>query len=319
MGSLKATEKLERLLSMVPWIIENDGPELSLIAQRFSYPEENLLNDLTKVLFMVGPYPHTPDTLIEVIVEDGRVWISQAEWLSRPIRLTAEQGFSILGKAKIMELIIGSENGSDLKNAVMKLESSLGQNKKTFEVDIPTFRTNTWSAINQAIETQTQLEISYYSYAKDELSTRVIHPAQISNRDKNQYLYAYCETANDFRLFRLDRIIDVSTSQNAVSIPDDSNNGLPDQESWKLEDSSSLVTLKIAPEDSWITATYPIENISPMDDGYLKVDLYVTGIAWLKRLLLRLSPETEILDRSENIPINLAKITAQAILDRYKE
>tara|TARA_B100000700_G_C14982744_1_gene827233 strand:- start:111 stop:1070 length:960 start_codon:yes stop_codon:yes gene_type:complete len=319
MGTLKATEKLERLLSMIPWIIENDGPKLSVISQRFNYPEEHLLNDLTKVLFMVGPYPHTPDTLIEVIVEDGRVWISQAEWLSRPIRLTSEQGFSILRKAKLMELIIGSENGSDLKTAIMKLESSLGQTKKTFEVDIPMLATNTWSVINQAIETKTQLVISYYSYAKDETSTRTVHPAEISNRDNNQYLFAYCETANDFRLFRLDRIIDVNTSDKAISIPADKREAPNDDESWKLENSSSLVSLKITPEDSWITATYPIENSTPTDDGYIKVDLYVTGIAWLKRLLIRLSPKTEILKAPKDIPIDLAKITAQEILDRYKE
>ena len=88
MGQLKAAEKLERLLAMIPWIIDNDGPRLDLIAKRFEYPEEMLLADLTKVLFMVGPYPRTPDTLIEVIIEDGRVWIDQADWLSRPIRLT---------------------------------------------------------------------------------------------------------------------------------------------------------------------------------------------------------------------------------------
>ena len=319
MGTLKATEKLERLVSMIPWIIDNDGPKLSFIAQRFNYPEEHLLNDLTKVLFMVGPYPHTPDTLIEVIVEEGRVWISQAEWLARPIRLTAEQGFNILRKAKIMELIIGTENGTDLKNAVRKLESSLGQNKKTFEVDIPSLSTNIWTVINRAIETKTQLQISYYSYAKDATSTRTIHPVQISNRDKNQYLYAYCETANDFRLFRLDRIIDASASPKSISIPAEPKNIPSDEENWKLQDSSSLVSLKIAPEDSWITATYPIEKISPTNDGYLNVDLYVTGIAWLKRLLLRLSPETEILNSPEDIPIDLAKIAAQAILDRYKE
>ncbi len=108
MGKLKAVEKLERLLAMIPWIMSNDGPTLESIAQRFEYPEPLLLDDLTKVLFMVGPYPHTPDTLIEVLVEDGRVWIDQADWLARPIRLTPEQGFLVLRKAKTLAIIQGN-------------------------------------------------------------------------------------------------------------------------------------------------------------------------------------------------------------------
>ncbi|SVD72594.1 uncharacterized protein METZ01_LOCUS425448, partial [marine metagenome] len=46
---------------MIPWIMDNDGPTMKMVAKRFGYPEDLLLNDLTKVLFMVGPYPHTPD------------------------------------------------------------------------------------------------------------------------------------------------------------------------------------------------------------------------------------------------------------------
>ena len=55
MGQLKASEKLERLLAMIPWIIDNDGPKLETVAQRFEYPKELLLSDLTKVIFHGRP------------------------------------------------------------------------------------------------------------------------------------------------------------------------------------------------------------------------------------------------------------------------
>ena len=50
---LKATERLERLVSMVPWLIENNGATVEDLASRFQYPRETLINDLTKVLFFV--------------------------------------------------------------------------------------------------------------------------------------------------------------------------------------------------------------------------------------------------------------------------
>ena len=319
MGKLKASEKLERLLSMIPWIMDNDGPSLSSIAHRFEYPEELLLDDLTKVLFMVGPYPHTPDTLIEVIIEDGRVWIDQAEWLARPIRLTPEQGFSLLQKAKTLEIFHGENTWRDLSRAIEKLEKALGQSSETFEVNIPELRNADWSVIRHSIEAETQLTISYYSYSADETSIRNVHPVEILNRDSNHYLYAYCDTANDYRLFRFDRILNADSSSDPNCVPKGSKRESTDDDSWDLGGEESLVTIKIQTSDSWILSTYPIQEVSQSEDGSIEVKLLVTGIAWLQRLLIRLSPETVILEAPDHIPLDLAKRTAQAISGRYKE
>ena len=48
---LKATERLERLVSMVPWLIENNGATIDELEDRFQYPRQTLLNDLTKFYF----------------------------------------------------------------------------------------------------------------------------------------------------------------------------------------------------------------------------------------------------------------------------
>ena len=103
---LKATERLERLVSMVPWLIENNGATVEDLASRFQYPRETLINDLTKVLFFVGPHPHTPDNLIEVNIHEEEVWISQANYLSRPLKLTYPEAFSLLAKGKILLTLI---------------------------------------------------------------------------------------------------------------------------------------------------------------------------------------------------------------------
>ena len=319
MGQLKAAEKLERLLAMIPWIIDNDGPRLDLIAKRFEYPEELLLTDLTKVLFMVGPYPRTPDTLIEVVIEDGRVWIDQADWLSRPIRLTPEQGFNLLRKAKTLEFIDGRSEALALSGAIEKLEIALGQSKETFDLDISEIRKTDLLTINESIREENQLRIRYYAYGKDENSTRTVHPIEIVNRDHNYYLHAYCEEANDYRLFRLGRILKVETIDKSNLIPEGDGESLFLEEKWNLDTWGELITLKIYPEDSWMLSTYPIEEYSQNENGYIEVKLIVAGIAWLKRLLLRLSPTAEIIEAPEHIPADLAKQAAIAITNRYKE
>ena len=319
MGQLKASEKLERLLAIIPWIMDNDGPKLETVAQRFEYPKELLLSDLTKVIFMVGPYPHTPDTLIEVLVEDGRVWIDQAEWLERPLRLTAEQGFSLLRRAKTVEIIHGRDDDSALSRAIAKLEKSLGQSRETFELDIPELKNSESRLINESIEKKTQLRIRYYAYSKDQSSVRTVHPIEVVNRDHSHYLHAYCSTANDYRLFRLDRIMEAHATEQPNDIPEGDQDLTGVNEQWNLDNETSEVLMQITPADSWILSAYPIKDFSYTDDDYIEVRLVVSGVAWLKRLLLRLSPETKILESPDHLPKDLAKETALSITNRYKE
>ena len=51
---LKATERLERLVSMVPWLIENNGATVEDLSSRFQYPRETLINDLTKLVISIS-------------------------------------------------------------------------------------------------------------------------------------------------------------------------------------------------------------------------------------------------------------------------
>ena len=78
-------------------------------------------------------------------------------------------------------------------------------------MDISEIRNTDLLTINESIREENQLRIRYYAYGKDENSTRTVHPIEIVNRDHNYYLHAYCEVANDYRLFRLDRILEAET------------------------------------------------------------------------------------------------------------
>ncbi len=186
-------------------------------------------------------------------------------------------------------------------------------------MDIAEFQNQDLSEINKSIETGTQLRIRYYAYSKDESTTRTVHPIEIVNRDHSHYLHAYCNTARDYRLFRLDRILEARGTSKINNLPDEEAESILNGEKWDLESEGSPVTLVISQEDSWILSTYPIQNYSSTDDGGFEVELIVTGIAWLKRLLLRLSPNTKILKSPDYIPADLAKQTAIAITDRYKQ
>jgi len=63
--------------------------------------------------------------------------------------------------------------------------------------------------IEQALREKSKLEIKYLSAYKEETSTRVIEPFDISVSKANTYIHAYCHLRKERCTFRLDRILGI--------------------------------------------------------------------------------------------------------------
>ena len=319
---LKATERLERLISMVPWLIANNGATIEELGKRFQYPRETLINDLTKVLFFVGPHPHTPDNLIEVNVQEEEVWISQANYLSRPLNLTHTEAFSLLVKGKMLLGLIGEgTNNSSLETALDKLATALGAEKDQIIVDPGIRDSEIYEITNESIVTRRKMVITYYSFNEDYYSERKIQPLSIEINDMYLYLRAYCEKVNDYRTFRLDRIthaeiINEDIEQEFLHSFDNETSDKPiDLEFQFSED--SIATLIIQKSDSWIVSKYSTISVKERKDNMLEITLPVASNTWLGRLLLQLEPGTRVIENSPNIDIDAGMELAKQILDRY--
>ena len=88
MSKFTATERLTQLLAMIPHIAGRGYVSLDELSERFSYPRNELVSDLTDVLPYVGVAPFTPDMLVEVTIDEHRVRIDYADWFTRPLRLS---------------------------------------------------------------------------------------------------------------------------------------------------------------------------------------------------------------------------------------
>lgn len=319
---LKATERLERLISMVPWLLANNGAMIEELSERFQYPRETLINDLTKVLFFVGPHPHTPDNLIEVNVQDEEVWIDQANYLSRPLNLTHTEAFSLLVKGKMLLGLIDEDAGnSSLEAALEKLSRALGTKQNQIIVDPGIRDSEAYAITNESLSSRKKMVIKYYSFNEDYYSERKIQPLSVGINDRYLYLRAYCEKVKDYRTFRMDRIIHAETINE--DIEQKFLGGLEDEDTDKPVDfefqfpADSIVTLLIKKSDSWIATKYSTVSVKERGDSMLEITLPVASNTWLGRLLLQLEPETTVIDASPNININAGKEMAKQILDRY--
>lgn len=338
MSKAPAEERLARLLSIVPWVAAHDGPRLAEVSQRFGVPEHELLADL-ELLFLCGVYPFTPDTLIEVDVADGRVWIRFADYFRRPLRLTPPEGLALVSAGSALLAVPGADANGALARALAKVETVLGVGAgDAVDVELDPTSPDVLRELQAASADNQQVEIDYYSFGRDGRSCRVVDPWRVFNAQGHWYVAGFCHRVGGERLFRVDRIRRATRREQPFSRPRPPA-GPPAV--FAPDPSYPLVVLELDRPAHWIAEQYPNEGVTRLGDQRLRVRLRVAERAWLERLLLRAGPAATVVAETDSSrardataaqvpggeaggagPLDAGQVRAQAarrILARYRQ
>ena len=165
----QSAARLQRMLALVPWILAHPGSTLPELAERFEIDELELEQDL-ELLPMCGLPPYTADRLIDVWVgEDGAVSIRLAEYFDRPLQLTPAEGLALLAAGRALLAVPGSDPDGPLATALGKLERAIGA---TGGVAVHVGAADHLDALRNAADAREQVELEYYSFARDEMTDR---------------------------------------------------------------------------------------------------------------------------------------------------
>jgi len=313
-GRFSAAERLTRLLSVIPWVARNGGTSLDEISRKFAYPKNDLVSDLTDVVHFVGVPPYTPDTMIEVTIEDERVWIRYADYFNRPMRLHPDEAFALLSAGRLMLGVMDDDDDSSgpLLSALTKLGTALGD-PDALEIRLGDAPEETMSILRSAIATHHQVHIDYYSYGRDQRTERTIDPARFFSDDGQWYVAGYCHLAAADRVFRVDRIRKATLLDTVFDRPTDAP-GLQ-----LLDPAAGVprVTLDVSPGARWVLDQYPHDTSELLHDGWTRLTLPVAARPWIERLLVRLGPDVRVVDAPEDLGIAGRNAAAARILARY--
>lgn len=305
-----AKDQVARLLTLVPFLHSHDQVRLDEAAAALGVTPDQLLGDL-KVLLMCGLPGGYPDDLIDVDLDalegpeaDGVIRVSNADYLSRPLRLSPTEATAIIVALRALRSGAGEETSEVVDRALGKLEAAAAEGSAARridpgEVDLQRLdQVRLEADLHDAVARARQVRFSYFVPSRDEQSERVVDPRGIVSAHGFTYLDAWCHSARAPRLFRLDRIRDAEVLDAPVSTapeaPRDLSEGL-----FKRSEDTTLVTLRVDRPARWIVDYYPVEAVRPRRDGALDVDLLVADQRWLQRLLLRLAPHARVVSPAD--------------------
>lgn len=307
-----ASDRVRRVLALVPWLSANSPTTVDEVCRRFSITRAQLLSDL-EVLPYVGVPPYSPDTMIEVDLDGDHIAIRLAEPFDRPLRLTPSQALALIAAGHHIRQVPGVDETDPLQRALTKLANSLGVDPDQVHIDLGDSDSGVRTKLLEAISDGRRVEIDYYTLGRGERSTRTVDPYQVVADEGNLYLLGWCHRSDDVRVFRLDRITALTALDEKAAPPASS----VQWDRYRPGADVPRVTLVLAPQARWVVERYPCDEVHELDDGGVQVTVGVANRAWLEQLLLVLGPNARVI----TAPPDLSQVgskAAERLLARYR-
>jgi proteasome accessory factor C len=315
--AVTSAERLSRLLALVPYVVTRKAVGLADTATAFGMTERELVDDLNLVwcVELKAPEPYCP---IDLSYEGGEIVVSQAESIARPLRLAADEASALLVALRMLAEVPG--DGSAVARVIAKIEAAAGAaaavstQVSIIQIDPPNGR-QVAAAIRDALSAGRRVHLRYYVPGRDEATERDVDPMRLLVVEGRTYLEGWCRRAEGVRLFRLDRVLDLTVLDMPAQVPESAEPKDVDQGLFRPSDSDERVELELSIPARWVAEYYPCESVTEIGEGRLRAVLRTPDTRWVRRLALQLGEDARVI-----APAALAeevRATAAATLELY--
>ena len=313
----RTPERLVRLLGLVAYLDRHPGVSVEQVAEHFAVTPQQVLRDVD-TLWVSGTPGYWPDDLIDFDADSfdsGVLRLTQSRGMTRALRLGAREAVALVAALRALHESVGEllEPGERdvLTSTLEVLTAATGDAAATMDVQLAVeARPEVLAEARRALRDRRRLRLRYVD-AEDRISERVVEPWQLLTGDEHSYLQAWCHGARGERLFRLDRILEATELDDPVT----TRPGRARGETFTPSAEHERVVVELDPRAQWVVEQLPVEDVTELPDGALRVALRVASGAWLRHLLLRVAPYVRAVE-----PVDAARdavAAARAALDAY--
>ena len=306
-------EQVARLLSEIPYIEAHPGITVQEVARVFTITPAQVRKDIVNVAIYCGLPGGYPSDLIDVDIDvmddEGVLYLTNPTGLDRPLRLTVAEAASLQLALLAVRSLVPDDTAQAIDALMDKIAFPVAD---TVELKLAAGDEEVRRVINHAITAAERLELTYDGGSRGVTTQPVIDPVGLTTTDGVVYLSAYCVSSDGWRTYRLDRIAQATPTGEMAS----SHGPQPDANAWPTSlERSATVLLSVTPQAVWVGEHYPTRELRRTADG-AEIRLPVVDSAWLVRLLLSLGGEVRSVDPPQYA--QAARELAQQALDNYE-
>ena len=292
---ITSAERLRRLLALVPYVVNRKAVGLADTAATFGMSERELIDDLNLAwcVELMAPEPYCP---IDLSYEGGEIVVSQAESIARPLRLAADEASALLVALRMLAEV--PADGSAVARLIAKIEGAAGASAAAsaqinIQIDVPNARGMS-EKITAALAAGKRLHLRHYNPKTEEVTERDVDPMRLLVVEGRSYLEGWCRLAEGVRLFRLDRVLDLTVLDESAAVPESAEPVAVEQGLFRPSESDERVELELAPGARWVAEYYPCESVTELDEGRLRAVLRTPDTRLVRRLALRLGEDARV-------------------------
>lgn len=302
-------DQLGKLVELLPWLVSHPGSSLAETAMNFELTEKQLLN-LLQIAVFTGPGQGGGE-LVDIDFEDAEsLFVANAQGLDRPVKFSAETASIALAGLQLLLQLPGIASNDVVQELIYKLQKGFDLPDGLIAVAPNAELERFLPAIQQAIAGELCLEITYANGATGAVSKRIIEPKRITQLETGSYVEAFCNAALDQRLFRLDRIAE-------LTILDRKHSNLVDNSDQISVDPLSIsITVSCTKNFRSNINSDLITSQQILENGDLEIELQVHNLDWIAREILASCGELMPLEPLDLVVLVKDKIQAHEQLSK---
>lgn len=291
-AKISGTERYNFMLALTGFLIQNRQQKISDVAKHFGVTEQEI-QDAVVTISLSGVGMYRPDELFFLdydLLEEGIVDLSFAPTLESVPRLSTRQAAAIASGLSYLESIVDESDKTEIAG-LLDLLSDGGKRTSELPFKVHPSRVDAEVSLSRKAISESRLISCSYINAANTTSVREIEPIALESNDSIWYLRGYCRTKKEVRVFRLDRMRDISLSKDQLK-----RSSYPEIDSSKIyapSEQDTDVVFDIDPEGFGLLADYKPEHPA-VGDKSLRVTIGIGDISTLGRVVSKYSGHVRV-------------------------
>ncbi|KMP25683.1 transcriptional regulator [Bacillus cereus] len=302
--------KLERLISIIFKLLNNEILSASSLADEFQVSPRTIYRDIEAICAAGIPVVSYQGT-------NGGFGIIKGYKFDKSLM----GSYDIPNLITVLSSLSNIFKDKEIEHTIDRLKLlDTNSNNKSLLVDLESHRTepNSLMSLRKAIHEKKVTHFNYVSN-KNEFTSREVEPIHLHYKFRNWYLYGYCRERQNYREFRVSRMMDVTLTQEKFL----QNHEIKDEAFYSNRNLVGFedVVIWVSP-NSLAEALDQFQNSSKTinDDGSMTITISVyqpLQAGWLKSILLSFGSGAKIVKPMELQSILIDE--AQKIIKVYKD